>query len=84
MGNRPQAGRFDDLALGPAKVAHQDDGCAVVQEVLDRGQRGPDARVVLDLAVLDWDIEIDAHEHAFALRIEIPDGLLFHVWFLGG
>ena len=82
LSDRPQTGRFNDLALGPAKVAHQHDGCAVVEQVLDRGQRGADARVVLDLAILDGDVEIDAHDNAFALRIEIPDGLLLHVWFL--
>jgi len=32
-----------------------------------------------DLAVLDGDVEVDAHEDALALRIEIPDGHLFHV-----
>ncbi len=38
------------LALGAAQVAHQDDGSALVEQVLNRRQRGAHARVVGDRA----------------------------------
>ena len=47
------------------------------------GMRGADARVVLDLAVLDRDVEVDAHEHSSCPRLEVADGELFHGCSLG-
>ena len=47
-------------------------------EVRDGGHRGPDARVVLDLAVLDGHVEVDADQDALALRVEVADGELVH------
>lgn len=34
--------------------------CTLVEQVLDRGECGLDPRVVLDLAVLERDVEIDS------------------------
>src|SRR3970282_537086 len=49
-----------------AKVAGQDDLRAVVQEMLDRRDGCPDPGVIRDLAVLEGDVEVDAHEDALA------------------
>src|ERR687888_414011 len=46
---------------------------AVLDRVLDRGERGADPRVVRDRAVLDRDVEVDAYQHAPSLQIEILD-----------
>ena len=78
--HRPKPSGLNDLALRPAEVAHQHDGRAVLEQVDDRGIARADPRVVLDLAVLDRDVEVDANEDALALRIEVSDGLLFQVF----
>ena len=54
-------------------MAGEDDGRAAVQRVRDRRQRRLDARVVLDLAVGERDVEIDANEDALALEIQVRD-----------
>jgi hypothetical protein len=40
-----------------------------LEEVPDRRQRPPDARVVGHLAVLDRHVEVHAHERAFAICV---------------
>ena len=40
--------------------------CACLRQVLDGGQRLLDALVALDLAVLEGDVEVDAHDDALA------------------
>jgi len=70
---------LDHLAIRTAEVAGEDDRRAFFKGVLDRGQRGDDARVVGDgtgLLVLG-DVEIDADEHAFAGEVEVADGFEF-------
>jgi hypothetical protein len=79
LGNGPQPVRLDDLALGPTEVAGQDHRRALLEEQGDGRDRGPDARIVLDLAVLDGHVEVDADEHALAGGIEIADAQLVHV-----
>ena len=56
-----------------SQVAHQDDARAVADELLDRGQRGADARVIGDDAVFDRHVEVDAHQHLLASRVERID-----------
>src|SRR5207247_8247712 len=51
-------------ALGPSQMRQQDDARAFVPQVLDRGQRGTQARVIGDLAVFERDVEVDAYERA--------------------
>ena len=63
-------------ALGAAEVAHEDDASVVLNEVLDRGERGGDARGVAHDAVLDGDVEVDAAKDALAVDIDVTDGLL--------
>ena len=61
-------------------MAHEDDGCAFIQGVLDRGQGGGDALSVRDgtsLFVLR-NIEVHAHEDAFAFYGNVFDGF-FHI-----
>ena len=77
--HRPQAQRVGDLALGPAEVAHEHDRGAVLEQVDDAGEGSADAGVIPHPAILDGDVEVDTHQDAFALRVEVPDGELFHV-----
>ena len=79
---------LEAVALGAAEVAHEDDLGALVLEVLDRGDRGADAGVVRDDAILQGDVEVHAHEDALARDVGVADGLLGEghahsfVWFL--
>ena len=43
------------------------------------GQRRADARVVGDPAVLQRDVEVDAHEDALARGVQVLDGALVHL-----
>ena len=52
--------------LGPAEVRHQHDARARRERLLDRRQRGADARVAGDDAVLDRHVEVLADQHALA------------------
>ena len=63
------------LALGAAEVGGEDEAGALFEGVLDGGQRGVDALVGGDFLAAggERDVEIDAHEDAFALQIEIAD-----------
>ena len=65
---------LEALAGRTAEMAHEDDARAVVDELLDGGQRRADARVVGDGAVLHRHVEVDAHEHALAARVQLVDG----------
>ena len=74
--------RLVALALRTAEVRHQDEGRALLQHVLDGGERRDDARVVRDRArtvLRHRDVEIDAHENALAREIDIAQSLLSHV-----
>jgi hypothetical protein len=60
-------------------VAHEHDGSAFIEGVLDRGERGGNARGIRDGAGLFvlGNIEVDAHENAFAFYGNVFDGF-FH------
>jgi hypothetical protein len=49
-------------AVGATEVAHEDDAGAVLEGVLDGGQRGLDALRVADLALIKGHVEIDPGE----------------------
>jgi hypothetical protein len=64
------------VLLRVAEVAHEDEALgALVHDVFDRGDGGDDAGVVLHLAVLHGDVEVDAHDDALALELDVPDRL---------
>ncbi len=65
-------------ALGPAEVAHEDEGRALIQRVLDGRQGGADALVVRHLAAGHGHVEVHAHQHALALEVDITHGLFIH------
>jgi hypothetical protein len=66
------------LAVGASEVAHEDDGRALVEQVVDRRQRRGDALVVFDFSVFDGNVEVDAHEDALAGHREIFDEQFGH------
>ncbi len=78
LGDRPQAQSVLDLAVGPAEVAGQDDPGALREQGPDRGEGGPDARVIGDLAVLEGNVEVDADEDTLATRVDVADRELVH------
>jgi hypothetical protein len=77
--DRLQGELGDLLSVRAAEVAGEDDRGALRERVLDRRQRGGDARVVGDGAggLVLRDIEVDAHEHALAGETEVADGFEF-------
>ncbi len=78
LGHRSQPERVADLALGPTEVAHEHDRGAPLEEVGDGRDGRPDPGVVLDLAVLDGDVEVDPHEDPLARGVHVADGELVH------
>ena len=50
--------------------------------VIDRGNRGADARVVFYTAVFDGNVEIDANKDALAFELKIANGKFRHFRFL--
>ena len=71
-------------ALRTAEVAHENEAAALLEDVLDRGERGDDAGVVRDLpgAVLGHrNVEIYAHHDALALEVHVAECLLVHFVF---
>jgi hypothetical protein len=61
-------------------VGHQHETRVALAQVVERRERGVDARVVrhLDLFVLpcERDVEIDSHQHLPTRHVGVPDGLL--------
>jgi hypothetical protein len=72
--DRPERVLRFRLTLGAAEVAHEDHLGVVVDQVADGRQRGADARVVGDGAVGERHVEVDAHEHALPVDVDVPDG----------
>ena len=68
--------RLRAVALGAAEVAHEDDLGVVVNEVLDGGDGGLDARGIAHDAIGHRHVEVHAHEDALAVDIDVADGLL--------
>ena len=64
------------IALGATEMAHENDLGVVLLQILDGGDGGAHAGVVGHDAVLQRHVEVDAHEHALAVHIDVADGLL--------
>ena len=63
------------LALGPAEVGGDDELRPVAEEVRDRREGGPDARVVPDLSLFgQGDVEVHPEKDPLALDVQIFDG----------
>jgi len=63
-------------ALRATQVRDKPDGGACPEERAEGRQRGADARVIRDSAVLQRYVEVDAHQNAFSAHIRVPDGPL--------
>ncbi len=57
--------------FGPAEVRKQNGLAALADDVAHGGQRGDEARIVADPAVLDRHVEIHAHEHALTGQVRL-------------
>src|SRR5262249_22605820 len=56
-----------DGALGPTEVARDHDDEVTLAQPVDGGDGGGDAQVVVDHAVAQWHVEVDAHERSLPL-----------------
>ena len=74
----PGDGRHREGGVGPLRPAEvradRDLLRVVLEQVLERRQRGADARVVGDAAVLERHVQVAAHEHALAGDVGLADG----------
>ena len=71
-------------ALRTAEVAHEDEAAALLEDVLDGRESRDDASVVRDLAraVLGHrNVEINTHDDALALELDVAESLLCHFVF---
>ena len=64
------------LALGLAHMGAEDDARTVRDQILDGRQRGDDALIARDLAVLGGDVEVAAAEDSLALDVDVLNGFL--------
>jgi hypothetical protein len=60
----------------------QDQATARVDDVFQSGQRHPDAGVVGNPTILEWNVEIHTDEGAFSLERYVADRLLIHKFYL--
>ena len=73
-GERRRAIGIVHLAVGAAKVGHQDHTRAALDQVLNRRDGFSDSGVVDDSSVLEGNVEIDPHEDASARNVDVTDG----------
>ena len=59
-------------------MAHDHEGCTLLEDVLHCGKRSLDSGVVRDDAVLQRNVEIDADEDSLAFQIGFVDCIEFH------
>src|SRR6267142_677635 len=67
LGHWAKAVFLDAFALGPTKVRRQNYAGAIVHRILDGRQRGLHSRVVINFAVLDGHVEVNANKDALSL-----------------
>ncbi len=60
--------------LGAAEMRQQDHLGALVGDLGDGGRHALDARCVADDAVLNRDVQVDAHQHALSLHVDVVKG----------
>src|SRR5262249_28274566 len=79
LGGRLETHFCIELALGPAEMGCQDQASAFAQSIFDGGQGLADTRVIGYATVfVERDVEINAHEDAMAIKVQILDGELCH------
>jgi hypothetical protein len=76
-----QAVFLNALTFRPAQMRCEDDAGAVFGRVFDRRDSRTNARVVVNLAVFDWHVEIDANEDSLAFKLKVFYGELRHCRF---
>src|SRR6266536_2903193 len=74
----PQRVFIHSLSFRPTQMRRENHSRTLLDRVPDRRQRSADARIILDLPVFDWDVEIDSDENAPGAESEVFDGKLVH------
>ena len=81
--HRPERILLNRLSFRPPKVRQENGFRAVLAQIINRRQTLADAGVVCDVnmiaVLLDRNVKIDAHQHAFAAEIEITKGQFVHI-----
>ena len=75
IGDRLEPKRVVDLAVRTPEVAGQDHDRALLEEVDQGRQAGPDPGVIGDPPVVERDVEVGAQEDALAADVDVADGL---------
>jgi len=71
--NRSEAVLVDTLTFRTSQMRRENHSRSMFSRVFNCGNCRANARVVVDLAVFDRDVEIDANEDAPSFKIEISD-----------
>jgi hypothetical protein len=71
-----EAQAINNATIRSAKVRHDHDRCAAIEERLDRWHCGADTRVVDDLSIGERHVEINAQQHALALHGQLANRAL--------
>jgi len=73
-GSKAQA--INNATIWSAKVRHDHDRCATIEERLNGWNGSTDAGVINDLPVGEWHVEVDAQQHALPLHVELTNRAL--------
>jgi hypothetical protein len=71
-----EAQAINNATIRSAKVRHDHDRCAAIQERLDRWNCGADTRVVDDLSIGERHVEVNAQQHALTLHVQLTNRAL--------
>ena len=63
----------DPLTLRPSEMRRENHSRTMFSRVVDRGNGRANTRIVIDLAVFDGNVEINADEDAFACQLEVAN-----------
>ncbi|MNY28177.1 hypothetical protein D3C86_1621360 [compost metagenome] len=69
---------INELTLRTAHVAGQNDLCTVFDQVFNRWKCFADTGIISNFTVFHRNVEIDAHEYAFACYFYITDAFFVH------
>jgi hypothetical protein len=76
FGGGSEAQAINNATIRSAKVRHDHDRCAAIQERLDRWNCGADARVVDDLSIGERHVKVNAQQHALTLHVQLTNRAL--------
>ena len=82
LGDRREGILHIEFSLGTAQMRAEDHGGLVVEQILDGGQRGVDARFIGNIQIcIQRDVKVAADEHFFVCNLDIFNGHFVQIHF---